>query len=240
MKERLQKIIAACGITSRRKAEEWIVAGRVSCNGIIAQLGDSADPETDEILLDGKPLPSGSEYMYIMLNKPRGFVTTLSDEQGRRNAAQLVADCGTRVYPVGRLDMDSEGLLLFTNDGNFANAMMHPKHNVDKVYEVWVSGYTKEAPEKLRRPIVLDGYRIHPPKVRIVWEKETTACLHITIHEGRNRQVRRMCQAAGVHVNRLKRIAEGSLRLGDLKTGMWRFLTEQEKMALQKNMHDAE
>ena len=141
MTERLQKILASRGIASRRKAEEMIQQGRVTCNGQVARLGDSADPDVDEILLDGKPLPSRAGFVYIMLNKPRGFVTTLSDEKGRRNVAELVADCGTRVYPVGRLDMDSEGLLLFTNDGAFADRMMHPKHEVEKTYDVWVTGY---------------------------------------------------------------------------------------------------
>ena len=165
MKERLQKILSARGVSSRRKAEELILAGRVSCNGDICQLGDSADPDTDTILVDGKPLPSQREYIYIMLHKPRGYVTTLSDEKGRKNAAQLVADCGTRVYPVGRLDMDSEGLLLFTNDGDFANLLMHPKHEVNKTYRVSVTGYTEEALHRLKQPVTLDGYTIRPPKV---------------------------------------------------------------------------
>ena len=140
MTERLQKILSGRGVCSRRKAEEWILAGRVTCNGMVAALGDSADPDIDEIRVDGKPLPIRSDYVYIMLNKPRGYVTTLSDEKSRPNASQLI-DCGTRVYPVGRLDMDSEGLLLFTNDGEFANRLMHPKHEVDKTYRVLVEGY---------------------------------------------------------------------------------------------------
>jgi 23S rRNA pseudouridine2605 synthase len=199
-----------------------------------ALLGDSADPDTDEILLDGKPLPSGSSNVYIMLHKPRGFVTTLSDEKGRRNAAQLVADCGVRVYPVGRLDMDSEGLLLFTNDGEFANAMMHPKHEVDKTYEAWVTGFTEESLEKLKMPIVLDGYTIKKPAVTLKKANGDQALVTVTIHEGRNRQVRRMCAAAGLHVTRLRRIAEGSLTLGDLPKGKWRYLTDGEIRALKK------
>jgi 23S rRNA pseudouridine2605 synthase len=157
MKERLQKILSSRGVCSRRKAEELIAAGKVSVNGITAQLGDAADPGVDEILVEGKALPARENYVYILLNKPRGFVTTLSDERGRKNAAQLVADCGQRVYPVGRLDMDSEGLLLFTNDGAFANAMMHPRQEVDKTYRVTVMGYTPQALELVKRPIVLDG-----------------------------------------------------------------------------------
>lgn len=235
MKERLQKILSSRGVASRRKAEEMIAAGLVTVNGIPAQLGDSADGDTDEICIQGKPLPSAGGFIYLVLNKPRGFVTTLSDEQGRKNAAQLVADCGTRVYPVGRLDMDSEGLLLFTNDGEFANAMMHPKHQVDKTYDVWVTGYAPEAEKKLAQPITLDGYTIRPPKVKLLKANADHARFHITIHEGRNRQVRRMCQAAGMHVTRLCRIREGSLSLGDLPKGKWRHLTDGEVKLLKEH-----
>ena len=232
MAERLQKILSARGVASRRKAEEMIQAGRVTVNGVPASLGDSADAQLDEILVDGKPLPSQTGFVYIMLNKPRGFVTTLSDEKGRRNAAQLVADCGTRVYPVGRLDMDSEGLLLFTNDGEFANRLMHPKHEVEKTYDTWVTGYTPEGEQRLRLPVTLDGYTVRPPKVTLLGQGDKSAKLRITIHEGRNRQVRRMCEAAGMHVTRLRRIREGELRLGDLPVGKWRYLTEAEVRAL--------
>ena len=224
MTERLQKILSARGVASRRAAEAMIMDGRVTVNGIVAGLGQTADPQIDEILLDGKPLPSGSEYVYILLHKPRGFVTTLSDEKGRKTAAELVADCGIRVYPVGRLDMDSEGLLLFTNDGEFANRLMHPKHEVQKTYLTWVEGFSEASLEKLKQPITLDGYRIRAPKVRVV----KPGLLEITIHEGRNRQVRRMCDAAGMRVTRLKRIREGNLSLGDLPLGKWRYLTEEE------------
>ena len=234
MTERLQKILASRGIASRRKAEEMLQQGRVTCNGQVARLGDSADPDVDEILLDGKPLPSRAGFVYIMLNKPRGFVTTLSDEKGRRNVAELVADCGTRVYPVGRLDMDSEGLLLFTNDGAFADRMMHPKHEIEKTYEVWVTGYRPGGEELLRRPITLDGYTIRPPKVVLKSAKGDKALMRVTIHEGRNRQVRRMCQAAGMNVTRLRRISEDSLALGSLPLGKWRYLTEDEVEKLQK------
>ena len=228
MAERLQKILSARGIASRRKAEEMIEAGRVTVNGSIAVLGDTADLLTDEILVDGSPLPPQADFVYILLNKPRGYVTTLSDEKGRKNAAQLVADCGTRVYPVGRLDMDSEGLLLFTNDGDFANRLMHPKHEVEKTYDTWVVGYAPGAEARLKTPIVLDGYRIRPPKVTLLKADGDRAMLRITIHEGRNRQVRRMCQAAGLTVTRLRRISEGKLRLGDLPLGKWRYLTAEE------------
>lgn len=233
MTERLQKILSARGVASRRKAEEMIAAGRVRVNGAVAALGDSADPLRDEILLDGKPIPVPQAYIYLMLHKPRGYVTTLSDEKGRKNVAELVADCGARVYPVGRLDMDSEGLLLMTNDGEFANRLMHPKHEIDKVYEVSVTGFHDAAPELLRRPIVLDGYRIKPAGVRVISGNGDRAKLQVTIHEGRNRQVRRMCAEAGLEVTRLCRIAEGSLQLGDLKSGAWRHLTEKELAELE-------
>ncbi len=226
--ERLQKIIAARGLCSRRKAEELIAAGKVTVNGAVASLGDSADPDRDEIRVEGKTLPGAGKKVYLMLNKPRGYVTTLSDEKGRKNAAQLVENCGVRVYPVGRLDMDSEGLLLFTNDGEFANLLMHPRHEVNKTYRVWVTGFSEENLELLRQPIELDGYQIKPPKVRAVHVTGEKAVLEVTIHEGRNRQVRRMCQAANMNVARLKRIAEGKLRLGELKPGQWRHLTGEE------------
>ena len=230
MTERIQKILSARGIASRRSAEKMIEEGRVTVNGLPACLGQSADPDVDEILLDGQSLPSGSTYVYIMLHKPRGYVTTLSDEKGRKTAAQLVADCGVRVYPVGRLDMDSEGLLLFTNDGEFANGLMHPKHEVEKTYLAWVEGFSNDALVLLKKPIVLDGYTIRPPKVRLV----KAGLLEITIHEGRNRQVRRMCDAAGMHVTRLKRVREGVLGLGDLPLGKWRYLTPAEVETLKQ------
>lgn len=209
-----------------------IADGRVTCNGRVCQLGDSADSASDIILIDGKPLPQGGESVYILLNKPRGYVTTLSDEKGRRTVAELVTECGTRVYPVGRLDMDSEGLLVMTNDGDFANRLMHPKHTVEKTYRVWVTGFQKEHLETLRKPIVLDGYRIQPPKVMLKWQKEDTAQLTITIHEGRNRQIRRMCEHAHMKVTRLQRIREGALELGQLPLGKWRYLSREEVSAL--------
>lgn len=221
MTERIQKILSARGVASRRAAEKMIEEGRVLLNGTVAHLGQSADPDMDEILLDRRPLPSGEGSVYILLHKPRGYVTTLSDEKGRKTAAELVADCGVRVYPVGRLDMDSEGLLLFTNDGGFANQLMHPKHEVEKTYLTWVQDQSAKSLERLQQPMELDGYRIHPPKVRTI----KAGLLEITIHEGRNRQVRRMCEIAGMRVTRLKRIREGKLSLGDLPLGKWRYLT---------------
>lgn len=228
MKERLQKIISAHGVASRRAAEEMIREGRVSINGEVASLGASADPETDEILLDGKPLPVQQGSVYILLNKPRGYVTTLSDEKNRPTVAELVADCGTRVYPVGRLDYDSEGLLILTNDGEFANRLMHPRHEVKKAYEVWVKGYHAAAVALLSRPITLDDRPIRKPEVSLLWADGDKAKLLVTIHEGRNRQVRRMCQQAQMSVTRLRRVAEGKLQLGNLPKGKWRYLTEEE------------
>lgn len=232
MKERLQKIIANHGVASRRAAEKMILDGRVSCNGVICMLGDSADNEHDLICIDGKPLTARSKHVYIMLNKPRGYVTTMSDEKGRKDVSMLVADCSERVYPVGRLDMDSEGLLLFTNDGEFANRMMHPSHEVDKIYCVSVTGYSADALIRVAEPIELDGYRIRKPNIELIRCSGDKAELFITIHEGRNRQVRRMCAAAGMKVNRLIRVQEGKLPLNDLPCGKWRYLNEEEVQLL--------
>ncbi len=229
MRERLQKLISASGLMSRRAAEEAVSAGRVSVNGAAARLGDRADPETDQILLDGRPLPSAEQKLYIMLNKPSGYVTTLSDEKGRRNVIDLLGGLGVRVYPVGRLDMDSEGLLILTNDGDFANLLTHPSHEIAKCYEVWVEG---EEPEEkaalLRGPMELDGHRLSPAEAEVAGRFPGGALLRVTIREGRNRQVRRMCALAGLKVTRLRRISEGPLRLGDLRSGCWRYLTERE------------
>ena len=344
MKERLQKLISAAGLCSRRRAEEWIAQGKVTVNGDLAHLGDSADPETDAILVSGEPLPAApGRTTTILLYKPRGAVTTLSDEKGRSTVAELLPPELGRLYPVGRLDRFSEGLLLMTNDGALAQRLTHPAGEVDKTYRLWVSGWTDEALPLLRRPLVLDGYRIKPPEVRLLWVNEgngqqatgnrpacrdgsqpsavpppegplirhracggrpmppspqgegdpacrdgsqpsavprmdeaagngervdtavgsdahiapviasgndaaaprrqeasgdaslrgiNVAALEITIHEGRNRQIRRMAQAAGLTVTRLKRVAEGPLTLGDLKPGQWRELTEAELQQL--------
>lgn len=228
MKQRLQKILSDRGIASRRKAEELIRQGLVSVNDQIATVGDGADPDVDQIRVEGTLIPSAQEYIYLMLNKPRGYVTTLSDEKGRPTAASLVKDCGQRVYPVGRLDMDSEGLLLFTNDGCLANRIMHPSHEIEKAYLVTVSGYSLENFQKLREPVVLDGYQIKPPKLHLLSVKESNAEFEIIIHEGRNRQIRRMCQIVGMNVLRLKRIREGRLELGSLPSGKWRLLNREE------------
>lgn len=230
MIERLQKILSARGVASRRQAETMISQGRVTCNGAVCSLGQSADPDIDVILVDGKPLPSPQEHTYIMLHKPRGYVTTLSDEKGRPDVSQLVADCGRRVYPVGRLDMDSEGLLLFTDDGELANKLMHPKHQVEKTYQVTVKGFTQEGFERLGQPMSLDGYRLRVPRLDSlsVDEKTGKARFCITIHEGRNRQVRRMCAIAQMTVIRLVRVQEGAIKLKNLPRGTWRYLSEEE------------
>lgn len=232
MEERLQKLIASAGLCARRTAEEWIAAGRVCVNGAVASLGDRADPETDTVTVDGAPLPGKPGAVYLMLNKPRGYVTTLSDEYGRRTAAELVADCGVRVYPVGRLDRDSEGLLLFTNDGELAQRLLHPRHQVDKVYLVTVRGDIRGAAERLMAITQLDGEPIAPAQAAEVTRHEGQAVLRVTIHQGKNRQVRRMCAQIGLHVVRLQRIQEDSLLLGDLPAGKWRYLTGQELQGL--------
>lgn len=232
MKERLQKLIASAGLCARRTAEEWIAAGRVCVNGAVASLGDRADLETDTVTVDGAPLPGKPGAVYLMLNKPRGYVTTLSDEYGRRTAAELVADCGVRVYPVGRLDRDSEGLLLFTNDGEMAQRLLHPRHQVDKVYLVTVRGDIRGAAERLMAITELDGEPIAPARAAEVSRHEGQAVLRVTIHQGKNRQVRRMCAQIGLHVVRLQRIQEDSLLLGDLPAGKWRYLTDQELQGL--------
>lgn len=230
MKERLQKLISSAGLASRRAAEELIKQGRVKVNGEAASLGMSADPELDDIRVNGKRLRISGTRVYIMLNKPRGCVTTLSDEKGRKTVAELVKGAGRRLYPVGRLDLNSEGLLIMTDDGEAANALMHPSHEVGKTYRVTVSGREPEAAarelEALRE---VEGEPIRPAQVSFAGETgEGKYMLDVTIHEGRNRQVRKMCAAAGLEVRRLVRIAEGELSLGGLQTGKWRHLTSEE------------
>lgn len=228
MAERLQKIISQAGLCSRRAGEELLRQGRVRVNGHTATLGDRADPALDRIEVDGMALPSAPPAVYLMLNKPRGYVTTLSDERGRPTAAQLVSGCGKRVFPVGRLDMDSEGLLLFTNDGALMQAMIHPRGEVNKVYHVTVAGDLDGAALRLAAITDLDGEAIRPAQVVELSNTGGQAVLRITIHEGKNRQIRRMCQKAGLTVRRLLRVQEGDLDLGDLISGKWRYLTEVE------------
>ena len=237
MTERIQKLMAAAGLCSRRTAEEWIAAGRVIVNGRIARVGDKADPDRDTVLVDGSPLRGAAQHVYLMLHKPRGYVTTLSDERGRRTAAELVADCGTRVYPVGRLDRDSEGLLLFTNDGQLTHALLHPSHQVDKTYIVSVTGAEDGSAERLAAVDKLDGESIVPAQVEELHRSGTAAEYRVVIHQGKKRQIRRMCAAAGLEVTRLCRVAEGGLRLGGLPPGKWRYLTEEELELIRGNDH---
>ena len=228
MEQRLQKLIAAAGLCSRRTAEGWIEAGRVRVNGAAATLGQSADPDRDEILVDGKPLSLSEQKHYLMLNKPRGYVCTMSDEKGRPTVAELVADCGARVVPVGRLDLDSEGLLLLTDDGGWMQKILHPRYEVDKVYHVTVAGNVRDAARKLAAITALDGEPIRPAKVTALRLGRETAELEITLHEGKNRQIRRMCALADLHVKRLRRVSEHNLALGGLPEGKWRYLTAEE------------
>jgi 23S rRNA pseudouridine2605 synthase len=223
--DRIQKIISANGVASRREAERMITAGRVTVNGAVAKLGDSADAETDEIRVDGQAVTRSNERVYIVLNKPRGVLTTMKDDRGRRTVADLTRDVPGRVYPVGRLDYESDGLLIMTNDGEFANRVMHPSHEVPKTYAVAVRGELSAAVEVLRESMTLDdGASVHAISV----EQTGEGALKITIREGRNRQIRRMCEQCGLEVRRLSRVAEGTVTMGRLKPGEWRYLTKAE------------
>lgn len=234
MQERLQKIISKAGIASRRAAEEIIKSGNVTVNGEVALLGMSADAETDEIIVNGRPLSIDAKRTYIMLNKPRGYVTTMSDEQGRQNVSMLVQDAGLRLYPVGRLDMYSEGLLLMTNDGDTAYKLMHPSHRVDKTYHAWVQGDDiDKAIVAMSQSMEIDGYKIKPAVVTKFGVDMAHTVLSITIHEGRNRQIRKMCDICNLKLHRLRRMSEGELKLGMLKVGKWRELTAKEVEYLQ-------
>lgn len=229
MEERLQKLISACGLASRRTAEEWITAGRVRVNGQTAHLGDRADLDRDDIQVDGKPLNPGGERTYFMLNKPRGYVTTLSDEKGRRTVTQLTSGCGRRVWPVGRLDIDSEGLLILTDDGALTQRLLHPSHEVEKEYLVWVTGDIRRGLPILCGPMEMDGEPLAPARVRRGRVSGSVTQLSVTIHQGKNRQIRRMCAKAGLEVIRLKRVREDTLELDrGLASGAWRALTRDE------------
>lgn len=228
MGERLQKLLSAAGVCSRRTAEEYIAAGRVAVNGVTARIGDRADPARDVVAVDGKPLPGRSKTVWLMLNKPRGYVTTLSDEKGRKTAAELVADCGCRVWPVGRLDLNSEGLLLFTNDGAGTDRLLHPSYKIEKEYLVTVEGDLDRALPILTEPMELDGQPLAPARVKCVERAESGGVLTVVIHQGKNRQIRRMCAQAGLSVKRLLRVREGNLRLKGLAPGQWRYLSEAE------------
>jgi 23S rRNA pseudouridine2605 synthase len=234
MEKRLQKFISEEGVMSRRAAEEEIKRGNVTVNGVRAVIGQKIDDSKDVVEYLGKRIGGGKKkHVYIMLNKPAGFVTTMSDEQGRPCVAELVADVGTRVYPVGRLDMESEGLLLFTNDGELANKLMHPRYHKPKVYHVKVRGRVE--PEKLTalsRPMKIDDYITKPANVSVVTMKEDFTVLAIELFEGRNRQIRKMCESLELTIITLRRISMGSVKLGDLRPGRWRHLTKTEVAAL--------
>lgn len=234
MEERLQKVLAQAGLCSRREAETWITAGRVTVNGKKASLGDRADAGKDRVCVDGKPVGGSEEKKYLMLYKPRGVVCTRKDERGRKTVADLTRDCGARVVPVGRLDYTSEGLLLLSNDGDFVNAMTHPSHEVEKHYEVRVRGRLDNI-EKMGEAMEIDGHVIAPAEVYTLERDEESAKLRLTIHEGRNRQIRKMCEKCGLEVRRLKRVAIGDMPLDPtLKAGAWRDLTPQELAYLQE------
>jgi len=232
--ERLQKIISAHGAASRRESEKLILGGRVTVNGVPAKLGDSALDGRDVIEIDGKALIPRGEMVYIMLNKPRGYVTTMKDERGRKTAVQLLTGVDSRVYPVGRLDMETEGLLLLTNDGRFANEIMHPSYSMEKTYEARVAGDLDAAVELLRRPMEIDSFTVQAVSVKLKERKADGGVLLITIREGRNRQIRKMCALCGLTIKALKRVSVGSLRLDSLKPGKWRYLTEEEVVRLRE------
>ncbi len=233
---RLQKFIAQCGIASRRKAEELILNGHVKVNGKPAVLGDKVTA-ADKVFVKGKRIVMPkAKYRYIMLNKPRGFITTMSDERGRKCVAQLVSDVGERVYPIGRLDKDSEGMLIFTNDGEFANKVMHPRNSVYKFYRVTVRpSIDEEQLIKLETGIELDGKKTAPAIVHVLEKQDGRVVLEMILHEGKNREIRRMCEAVGLEVARLRRTQIGGVKMGMLRQGAWRDLTEQEVKKLLAN-----
>lgn len=226
---RLQKYLSQCAIASRRKSEELIASGKVKVNGKVAGLGDKINPKRDTVTVSGKKIVSSKKHYYIMLHKPRGFITTMDDELGRKCVAELVKDVGARVYPVGRLDRDSEGLLIMTNDGEFANYLTHPSKHVPKTYRVTVRpDVTEEQLIAFNEGIEIDGRKTAPADAHIIEKSENRVVLEVILHEGRNRQIRRMCETLGLEVARLKRTHIGSLKLGMLPQGKWRNLTEDE------------
>ena len=235
MQERIQKIIAASGLMSRRAAEKLIADGKVTVNGVTAVPGMKADLQEDNILVSGRPVGGKRSCRYLMVNKPAGVVTTLHDEQGRRSVAELLRGIGSRVYPVGRLDMYSEGLLLLTDDGEFANLLMHPSHEIPKVYSLHIKGENiEEKIGSLSKPIEIDGRMTASASLAQIKISGEEATLTVTIHEGRNRQIRRLCERAGLKVLHLCRVQEGPVSLGSLRSGEWRDLTGSEVKALRE------
>lgn len=235
MRERIQKLISASGLASRRAGEKLIEQGKVKVNGKTAALGDTADPDTDVIEVSGHRLRFGETKTYIMLNKPKGYVTSLNDEKGRPCVKELLEDVGVRVYPIGRLDMNSEGLLLFTDDGELANRLMHPSFEHSKTYRLTVDGECNaDALSLMRSALTIDGYTIRPATVSVVKSDAKRTLLDVTIHEGRNRQIRKMCELSGLKLLRLVRINEAGILLGDLPVGKWRHLDDSELRLLNK------
>ncbi len=235
-KIRLQKFISDCGVMSRRAAEKAIEAGEVFVNGEVATIGTKVDPRHDKVLCQGAPVGKRQNfhYSYVMLNKPTGYVTTMSDEKGRKTVAELVADVPTRLYPVGRLDMNSEGLLLMTNDGALTNALTHPRHLIPKIYNVKVGGnVTRAKIIELSTLTEIEGEKIIPVQCGIIRHNEKTSIIEMILFEGKNRQIRRMCEAVGLEVKSLKRVSIGDLVL-DVKTGSWRYLNVDEVKDLKK------
>lgn len=235
---RLQKYFTDCGVMSRRAAEEQIRLGKVKVNGEVAKIGDTVEPDADVVEFDGKIIvPQCEQKICIMLNKPRGYVTTMSDEKGRRSVDVLVSELGVRVYPIGRLDMDSDGLLLMTNDGALANALTHPRHEIPKIYHVTVKG--KVSAEQLRilgSEMIIDGYKILPVDTKLVSSDINGSILKMTLYEGRNRQIRKMCERAELKITRLCRVAIGDIQLGSLPSGKWRRLKPRELEYLKSNV----
>lgn len=234
-KIRIQKLIADAGIASRRKAEELIERGAVTVNGRRARLGDKADPKKDKLVVAGREIvfKKNTKKYYIMLHKPRGYITTMSDEGGRKCVAELVDDIPARLFPVGRLDKDSEGLLLMTNDGDFANMISHPSTHFAKTYRVTVRpAVTEEQLNQLTTGVTIDGKDAAPSSLRVVEAGQDRTVLEFILEEGRNRQIRKMCEAVGLEVARLKRKAVGPVRLGMLQPGKWRELTPEEMKSI--------
>lgn len=240
---RLQKYMADSGLMSRRAAEEEILRGAVKVNGVTAGIGQKINPDIDVVEYKGKTVKIGfKKFIYIMLNKPRGYVTTASDERGRPTVVELCSDVGERIYPVGRLDMDSDGLLILTNDGELANRLTHPRHTVGKIYRVNVEGTVeREDIKRLSSPMAIDGYEIMPVKCTVVSVKKNirtgdTSTIEMELFEGRNRQIRKMCEICGLKVKRLTRISIGDIKLGNLKSGDWRYLTKSQVEYLKKSV----
>jgi len=226
---RLQKMLADCGVASRRKAEEMIFAGEIKVNGVTAKIGDKVDRKVDKVTVKGKPVDTHVNEVYLMLHKPRGFITTMSDEMDRKCVAELIKDVPERVYPVGRLDRDSEGLLLMTNDGEFANAMTHPSLHIPKTYRVTIHpSITEDQLTQMAIGMVIDDRKTAPARVNVISQEAGRVVLEVVLYEGRNRQIRKMCEQLGIEVARLKRVAVGQLKLGMLQQGKWRMLTSEE------------